>query len=109
MNFIVAFGLLIIAIYTNVVSACPDNCYCSTTTPFAGQVNVDCDSNGLTVIPRNFNNDSYSINMHNNSITIIEEGTFQNMTLLYQLDMNSCEISTIERGAFINLPILENL
>lgn len=24
-------------------------------------------------------------NMHNNSITIIEEGTFQNMTLLYQL------------------------
>ncbi|VDH98409.1 leucine-rich repeat-containing G protein-coupled receptor 5 [Mytilus galloprovincialis] len=109
MNFIVAFGLLIIAIYTNVVSACPDNCYCSTTTPFAGQVNVDCDSKGLTVIPRNFNNDSYSINMHNNSITIIEEGTFQNMTLLYQLDMNSCEISTIERGAFINLPILENL
>ncbi|CAG2200242.1 unnamed protein product [Mytilus edulis] len=80
--------LLVIASYTDVVILCPD-CNCSTSWPYIGQVKVNCSSDGLTVIPTNFQSDSYFINMVDDSISTIENGAFQNKTLSYYVYLQS--------------------
>ncbi|XP_071173911.1 uncharacterized protein [Mytilus edulis] len=78
--------LLVIASYTDVVILCPD-CNCSTSWPYIGQVKVNCSSEGLTVIPTNFQSDSYFINMVDDSISTI--GAFQNKTLSYNVGLSA--------------------
>ncbi|XP_052106643.1 slit homolog 1 protein-like isoform X2 [Mytilus californianus] len=103
MYYNVAACLLVIAVSNDMVLSCPSDCSCITNN---NGVTVDCSSRGLTVIPRNFPNDSYRIEMNNNPFTTIEKGTFQNLTLLYSVLIFGSNLSTIETGAFITLPNL---
>ncbi|CAC5358753.1 unnamed protein product [Mytilus coruscus] len=100
----VAVGLLILAVSTNLVLSCPNSCLCIT--QYEGVI-IHCNGTGLTDIPRNIPNDAYAIHMDKNPITIIENGTFQNMTSLHTLNLYGCNITTIETNAFINLPNLQ--
>ncbi|CAC5358752.1 unnamed protein product [Mytilus coruscus] len=102
----VAVGLLILAVSTNLVLSCPNSCLCIT--QYEGVI-IHCNGTGLTDIPRNIPNDAYAIHMDKNPITIIENGTFQNMTSLHTLNLYGCNITTIETNAFINLPNLQYL
>ncbi|CAG2211083.1 SLIT2 [Mytilus edulis] len=104
MHYNVAVALLVIAVSNDIVSSCPSNCYC---TAYGYQDSVDCSYRGLTVVPRNYPNHSYSIIMNYNPISTIEEGSFQNMALLYRVDLDSNKITTIQQGAFTDLPRLQ--
>ncbi|XP_071161759.1 reticulon-4 receptor-like 1 isoform X2 [Mytilus edulis] len=106
MCFRTAVGLIILAVSSYLVLSCPNSCLCIT--QYEGVI-VHCNGTGLTDIPRNIPNDAYAIHMDKNPITIIENGTFQNVTSLYTLNLYWCNISTIETNAFINLPNLQNL
>ncbi|CAG2185090.1 unnamed protein product [Mytilus edulis] len=103
----VAVGLLIIAVYTDVVLLCPNNCSCYKLQD--GRHHIDCNNQGFTTIPRNFPNDSSIISVDLNYITTIEEGAFQDMQLLTIVAIRLSELSTIETGAFRALPNLINI
>ncbi|XP_052106631.1 slit homolog 1 protein-like isoform X2 [Mytilus californianus] len=52
----------------------------------------------------------YSVKkMDSNYFTTVEEGAFQNLSVLYAISMNDGLISTIETGAFVNLPNMVHL
>ncbi|CAC5415339.1 unnamed protein product [Mytilus coruscus] len=89
MYYNIVVRLLAIALSTDGVLLCSDNCTCSTTWPYIGQVKVNCSSKGLTVIPINFQSDSYFINMRYDSIITIEDGAFHNKTLSYYVGLNA--------------------
>ncbi|CAG2211082.1 unnamed protein product [Mytilus edulis] len=106
MRSIVVVGLLILAMSTNLVLPCPNSCLCITQYE---RVIVHCNGTGLADIPGNIPNDAYAVHMDKKPITIIENGTFQNMTSLDTLNFSLCNISSIETGAFRNLPNLREL
>ncbi|CAC5358748.1 unnamed protein product [Mytilus coruscus] len=106
MYYNIAVGLLIIVLSADIVVACPNNCTCPSD---RDNVNVDCDSKGLTVVPENFPSNAVIINMNSNYITTIEEGAFQNLSALYGISMDHGSITTIETRAFVNLPYLVHL
>ncbi|XP_063442604.1 uncharacterized protein LOC134722900 [Mytilus trossulus] len=89
MYYKIVVRLLVIALYTDVVILCSDNCTCFTSWPYIGQVTVNCSSKGLTAIPINFQSDSYFINMVDDSISTIEDGSFQNKTLSYYVGLSA--------------------
>ncbi|XP_052106628.1 insulin-like growth factor-binding protein complex acid labile subunit isoform X1 [Mytilus californianus] len=102
----VALGLLMVVVSADMVVACPNNCTC---TLDGDTVNVYCDSKELTVFPENIPSNAVFIKMDSNYFTTVEEGAFQNLSVLYAISMNDGLISTIETGAFVNLPNMVHL
>ncbi|XP_052106638.1 slit homolog 1 protein-like isoform X7 [Mytilus californianus] len=102
----VAACLLVIAVSNDRVLSCPSICYCSTD---INGVNVNCGNRGLTVIPRNFTNDSYTISLSGNNLTFVKNDTFEHNINLKYLYLYNNQITTIQQGAFQNLLALQTL
>ncbi|CAC5404467.1 SLIT3 [Mytilus coruscus] len=88
------------------VAPCPEKCTCSSNT---NQTHVTCKGRGLTEVPLEFPNNTYSMTLYENGITNIGANAFQNLSSLRNLDLNRNSIPVIENTTFVSLPNLSML
>ncbi|XP_013889690.1 G-protein coupled receptor 124, partial [Austrofundulus limnaeus] len=101
---------------------CPDlvveSCHCSadrskdlSRQPVRVRVRVLCEDVDLmdTLPPRFLPNRTVSLNLSNNKISLLRNGSFYGLTALEKLDLKKNLISTVEPGAFRGLLALRRL
>ncbi|XP_063232516.1 leucine-rich repeat-containing protein 15-like [Bacillus rossius redtenbacheri] len=81
---------------------CPEECQCK---GFTFQF-VDCVKTSLQMVPTNFPENVYMIEMSHNNFSKIPEKSFSGLKRLFRLEMHNCNIRYIESGSFNNLPNL---
>eukprot|EP00058_Branchiostoma_floridae_P025693 XP_002611183.1 hypothetical protein BRAFLDRAFT_88418 [Branchiostoma floridae] len=69
----------------------------------------DCTDRGLTSIPQNLPTSVYGLDLKRNKITMIQKGTFANLSQLQELNLFENQITMIQAGTFVNLARLQEL
>uniref|UniRef100_A0AAZ3Q4Q5 Slit homolog 2 (Drosophila) n=1 Tax=Oncorhynchus tshawytscha TaxID=74940 RepID=A0AAZ3Q4Q5_ONCTS len=82
--------------------ACPEKCRCEGTT-------VDCSNQKLTKIPEHIPQYTQELNLSNNRISDIEEGTFEGATGVNELILTSNRLENIHQGMLQGLNGLRTL
>ncbi|XP_063406269.1 toll-like receptor 10 [Mytilus trossulus] len=73
------------------------------------QLVAHCENQGFTLVPRNLNNTIQELDLSNNMIKTLENGTFENYSILEVLILNHNRISEVHIHAFVGLPYLKVL
>uniref|UniRef100_A0A8C8J3C0 Slit homolog 1 protein n=1 Tax=Oncorhynchus tshawytscha TaxID=74940 RepID=A0A8C8J3C0_ONCTS len=94
--------LVLCALVTGYVSACPALCTCSGTT-------VDCHGLGIKTMPRNIPRNTERLELNGNNLTRITKSDFSGLKYLRVLQLMENQIGAIERGAFDDMKELERL
>nr|XP_023991996.1 LOW QUALITY PROTEIN: slit homolog 2 protein-like [Salvelinus alpinus] len=94
--------LVLCALVTGYVSACPALCTCSGTT-------VDCHGLGIKTMPRNIPRNTERLQLMENQIGAIERGAFDDMKELERLRLNRNQLQQLPELLFQKNPALSRL
>ena len=94
--------LFVAALLLATSSACPDICNCD-----SGE--AQCRSAELTSVPEGFDEDTVSLDLSYNNISILKRLVFQNMPLLMKIIIRESDVEIVQQEAFSGLQQLETL
>ncbi|XP_046570337.1 toll-like receptor 4 [Haliotis rubra] len=98
---------MIIAVLWQGAWSCPWPCTCHHN--IKGEVTVDCSNKNLTSVPQDIPITTQHLDLKHNNITILENNTFLELSLLRDLDLSFNSLTQLERSALHGLGSLERL